>query len=170
MCITKHEHEEEGVPYCEFLPAAMHGLEEQLESLERYETRLHELLDLIRKLPTADEDPGPFELPMTQSDVRRAVSRRWQHSDGSPLTPEEEVERDRELFAALTDLRYRRAIGAETDDLNAGVKHARQKFDEWRRYFNQAVRLQAKHEADDRGVRQANRASRRSRGRRRKKA
>jgi hypothetical protein len=170
MCITKHEHKEEGVPYCEYLPVAKHGLEQQLENLEHYETRLRELLDLIRMLPTAEEDPATIELPMTQSDVRRAVSRRWQHSDGSPLTPEEEVERDRELFAALTDLRYREAIHAETEDLNAGVKHARQKFYEWRRYFNQAVRLQAKHEADDRGARQANRASRGSRGRRRRKA
>jgi hypothetical protein len=170
MCITKHIHEEEGVPYCEYLPVAKHGLEQQLENLERYETRLSELLDLIRMLPTAEEEPGRIELPMTQSDVRRAVSRRWQHSDGSPLTPAEEVERDRELFAALTDLRYREAIHAETEDLNAGVKRARQKFYEWRRYFNQAVRLQAKHEADDGGARQANRASRGSRGRRRKTA
>jgi hypothetical protein len=170
MCITKHEYEGGGVPYCECLLVAKHGLEQQLERVERYETRLRKLLDLIGTLPTADEDPGPIELPMTESDVRRAMSRRWQHSDGSPLTAEEEVERDRELFAALTDLRYRGAIHAEMEDLNAGVKRARHRLDTWRRYFNQAVRIQAKHEADARAAREANRASRRSRGRRRKNA
>jgi hypothetical protein len=166
-----HKHDikpEEGIPYCEYLLASKQELERRLEILDGYEKRRRELLELIELLPSPEEEPGAIvaELPMTDSDVKRAVSRRWRHADGSPLDAEEEAERDRELFAALTNLRYSRAMHAELEDLNAGVARARLQLADWRRYFNMAVGLQAKHLAANGGAPETTPAARRSRRRR----
>jgi hypothetical protein len=168
-----HKHDmnpEKGIPYCEFLLAAKRALEERLEHVHRLEATRREVLELIQSVPAAQPEPGTYvpEWPMTDADVRRTIAGKWAHRDGSPLTAEEEVERDRELFAALSDLKYSRLLHSLTGNLNSDVRHAREKLVEWRVYFNQAVRIQAKHESDDGGARNANRTARRSRGRRRR--
>lgn len=169
MSEIEHEHPDhdysKGLPYCEFLLKAKRELEKRVERMNEYGKRADDLLDLIRSLRTDDDQEAvTAEWPMTDSDVRRAVARRWEHSDGSPLTAEEEAGKERELSAALTDLRYNRALHDELEDINAGVKWHRDKFAEFQRGVNQAARLQAKHVADSGGARDANRASRRSRG------
>jgi hypothetical protein len=164
----KHDYDpEEGVPYCEYLLAAKHALEQRLESLDRYEARRRDLVELIASLPSPDEEPGSFvaELPMTDADVKRAVSRRFQHSDGTPLTAQEEMEKDDALFEALANLRLSRALDLDVEQLNADLKEFRDWLAQFRVYFNQAARIQARATADKGDARDANRAQRRSRGR-----
>jgi hypothetical protein len=106
---------------------------------------------------------------VTKADVKRAVLRQWQHSDGTPLTAEERGGERASLFEALRNLKYSRAMQDAVVGLRADVEHARYSLAEWRTTYNQAARIQAKHEADTSGARNANRSARRTRGRRGKR-